>query len=155
MIPVYSRDESIEKINLWGSTNCPFYFIISFDQEKNILLTRKEYEDSGIKFSFENKGVRKGGTVDLNFIPPSYSSYCKAFLNVMSNIRMGNSFLVNLTFPSRIKVNLSLEEIYDLSGARYKLLVPDQFVVFSPETFVKIRNNRIFSFSDFRINSSA
>jgi len=59
---------------------------------------------------------------------------------------MGNTYLTNLTFPSEIKTNLSLKDIYKLSSARYKLLYRDQFVVFSPEIFVQIRKGQIRSF---------
>jgi para-aminobenzoate synthetase component 1 len=53
---------------------------------------------------------------------------------------------VNLTFPTRIDTNLSLQNIYDLSDAKYKLLVNNEFVVFSPESFIKIKDGTISSF---------
>lgn len=61
------------------------------------------------------------------------------------NIKLGNSYLLNLTFPTEISTDLSLSEIYDISFAKYKLLYHDQFVVFSPETFVRIASGRISS----------
>jgi para-aminobenzoate synthetase component 1 len=53
---------------------------------------------------------------------------------------------LNLTFPTKVETNLSLADIYKLSVAKYKLLYYDQFVVFSPETFVRIENGMIKSF---------
>jgi para-aminobenzoate synthetase component I len=53
---------------------------------------------------------------------------------------------LNLTFPTRIRTNYSLFEIFLLSQAKFKLLFKDHFVVFSPEIFIQIKNNRIFSY---------
>ena len=64
----------------------------------------------------------------------------------MFHLNQGNSYLVNLTFPTPVKTVFSLEEIFRYSRAPYKLLVPGRFVVFSPEPFVRIRNNTISSF---------
>jgi para-aminobenzoate synthetase component 1 len=52
---------------------------------------------------------------------------------------------LNLTFPTKIECNLSLEEIFNRSEAKYKMLFKDQFVVFSPEIFIKIHDGMIFS----------
>src|SRR5690606_34770994 len=59
---------------------------------------------------------------------------------------LGNSYLTNLTCATPIEINLSLEEIYKYSKARYKLLWKDNFVCFSPETFVKIQDGMIYSY---------
>jgi para-aminobenzoate synthetase component 1 len=39
-----------------------------------------------------------------------------------------------------------LEEIFDAGSAPYKIYLKDKFVCFSPETFVKIENGKIFSY---------
>lgn len=53
--------------------------------------------------------------------------------------------MLNLTFPTRIKTNYTLEEIFYSSAAKYKLYFKNKFVVFSPETFVQIQNGNISS----------
>lgn len=78
--------------------------------------------------------------------PIEYALYCKSFNNVIQQINIGNSYLTNLTAKTEIETNLSLEEIFYHSNAKYKLLVKDKFVVFSPEIFVKIENNKISSY---------
>jgi para-aminobenzoate synthetase component I len=65
---------------------------------------------------------------------------------VLENLKYGNSYLVNLTLPTRIDTNLSLKEIYHYSKARFKLLYRNRFVVFSPEPFVKTEKGKIFSY---------
>lgn len=78
--------------------------------------------------------------------PVPFSRYEKAFALVQKNILHGNSFLLNLTFPTRIDTDLSLEEIFLHSQAPYKLYFKNRFVLFSPESFVQIRDDRIFSY---------
>jgi para-aminobenzoate synthetase component 1 len=58
----------------------------------------------------------------------------------------GNTYLLNLTFPTEIQVNTSLLDIYFSSQARFKLYFKDQFVTFSPERFIQIQNNLIKTF---------
>ena len=64
----------------------------------------------------------------------------------MENIKNGNTYLLNLTFPTKLKTNCTLEEIFYFAEAKYKLYFEDKFVVFSPETFIQINNGKIFSF---------
>jgi len=48
--------------------------------------------------------------------------------------------------PSRIEIDISLKEIFNSSDAKYKLWYNNQFVVFSPETFVQTKGTKISSF---------
>ncbi len=86
--------------------------------------------------------------VDFSFdlSPVPFSRYEKAFKLVRKNILHGNSFLLNLTFPTAVRTDLSLEEIFSHSLAPYKLYFKDQFVLFSPETFIRIRDGKIYSY---------
>ncbi|HEQ71240.1 MAG TPA: aminodeoxychorismate synthase component I, partial [Spirochaetia bacterium] len=70
----------------------------------------------------------------------------KSFQAVIEELRRGNSYLVNLTFPTKVTVNFSLKEVFERCRAPYKLLFKDQFVVFSPEQFVEIRENILRTF---------
>jgi para-aminobenzoate synthetase component 1 len=65
---------------------------------------------------------------------------------VVSHIQKGDSFLLNLTFPTEIEINLTLSEIFDLASAPYKLLLEDEFVLFSPECFVRISDDKVFTY---------
>ena len=65
---------------------------------------------------------------------------------MINHIRLGNTYLLNLTFKTKIQTRLSLPEIFEHSNAPYKLLYKNQFVVFSPEAFVKIEGNTISSY---------
>jgi para-aminobenzoate synthetase component 1 len=61
--------------------------------------------------------------------PETLEDYKKDLI-VQENIRKGNSYLTNYTTKTKIETNLSLEAIFRLSKAKYKVLVPDEFVFF-------------------------
>ncbi|MEN9848546.1 MAG: hypothetical protein RL368_1286 [Pseudomonadota bacterium] len=76
----------------------------------------------------------------------SFEHYQQAFNQIQQNFKNGNSYLLNLTFPTKIASPLSLQEIFYQSRAKFKLLFKDKFVVFSPERFIKIENNTITTY---------
>ena len=99
--------------------------------------------------------------------PPLYEDYKRSFNIVKSNIMAGNSYLTNLTCRVPVSCNLSLEEIFHRAKGKYKLLLRRKrtqaedkdhlkeenieenltpFVCFSPETFVRIKGGRIYSY---------
>ena len=99
--------------------------------------------------------------------PPLYEDYERSFNIVKCNIMAGNSYLTNLTCRVLVSCNLSLEEIFHRAKGKYKLLLRRKrtqaedkahlkeenieenltpFVCFSPETFVRIKGGRIYSY---------
>ena len=71
--------------------------------------------------------------------------YHRAFTQVQKEILYGNSFLLNLTFPTQVEINYSLQEIFTQSRASFRLYLEDKLVVFSPERFIRIRGRNISS----------
>lgn len=99
--------------------------------------------------------------------PPLYEDYERSFNIVKNNIMAGNSYLTNLTCRVPVSCNLPLEEIFHRAKGKYKLLLRRKrtqaedkahlkeenieenltpFVCFSPETFVRIKGGRIYSY---------
>ncbi|MEJ5351447.1 MAG: aminodeoxychorismate synthase component I [Melioribacteraceae bacterium] len=138
---------AIELMNYYGKEKIPFLFIIDFDMCNPVILKTTEANQQKI---FYEINAKKHSSINkkIEFIkfPISFEDYKKAFDKVYQEIYSGNTYLINLTFPTKIKTNLTLEEIYFASRAKYKLLYKDEFVVFSPETFVKIEDGLISSF---------
>lgn len=137
-------------MNYYGARNIPFLFITDFK-----MCTPEVYrlEDipAGIKFktpllSNVNSGKNCSRPFIFNKEPVTFLQYLESFLNIQKEIHLGNTFLVNLTFPTKIFTDLSLEEIFYLSTAKYKLLYNNRFAVFSPEIFVRISDGTIKSF---------
>jgi para-aminobenzoate synthetase component 1 len=84
--------------------------------------------------------------LELEKTPVERERFSNAFTYCKEEIEYGNSFLLNLTFPSEIKTNYTLEEIFHSARSSYKILWKDKFVSFSPECFVKIKDNKIYSY---------
>ena len=61
------------------------------------------------------------------------------------HLKRGDTYLLNLTFPTELDTELPLDAIFAAGSAPFKLYVPGYFAVFSPEVFVRIRGNRISS----------
>lgn len=145
---IYSKTEAIDLMNEWGSEGIPFLFLIDFEM-KVIRLHRLDMDaPPELHYSFhEDQVIYSEDQPPNEYIftkqPVSYSEYELSFNQIQDEILAGNSFLLNLTFPTPVETNLTLEEIYRLSRAPYKILLKDRFVCFSPESFITIRNGII------------
>ena len=142
--------DTIKRMNLMGEKGQPFVFIIDYRREKALVFSPGELEKEGIAlvgpgFSNTGDGERPVNPVFRKH-PIDYGRYRKAFDRVMEAIRRGDTFLLNLTFPTQLETNLTLEEIFLASRAKFRLKFRERFVVFSPEPFVIIRGNSIFSY---------
>ncbi len=136
-------------MNSFGAQGIPFFFLIDFEMKK-IQIHEIEKMPKNILFEI-NHNTKKHkhspkGKIKLEYTPIKKEIYFQAFNKVLSEINYGNSFLLNLTFPTPIKGSLDLKDIYKKSRARYKLWIEDELVVFSPETFVRIKNDTIWSY---------
>jgi para-aminobenzoate synthetase component 1 len=137
-------------MNKYGAEKESFFFIIDFEM-KYPEIHKLNSIPPGIKFvtpliSSSNSQQIYTKPVSLKKHPVPFNLYGEAFKNVLENIRLGNSYLLNLTFPTYIETESTLEDIYYLSYAKYKLLYNNKFVVFSPEIFVRISDGEIKSF---------
>jgi para-aminobenzoate synthetase component 1 len=137
-------------MNRYGASGEPFLFIVDFDMKKPEI-HKLDTIPQGIRFSTPLLSNVPAGQiytkpVSLRKHPVPFKIYSEAFMNVRRNILLGNSYLLNLTFPTHIESDLPLEDIFNSSVAKYKLLYHNDFVVFSPEIFVRIKEGRIHSF---------
>jgi len=143
--------DSVEKMNLWGKEQKPFIFIFDYEMKCPIVLPLDEAAENEVYFTFDNLN-----NIDIHYIikreftfrkfPVSFQVFRNSYDLILKEIKLGNSFLANLTFPTPIETDLTLEEVFYLSEAPYKLLFKDQFVVFSPELFIKISDGIISSY---------
>lgn len=137
-------------MNVLGQNKTPFFFMIDYELQKpKIFELDKLPENLFFKtclFSKNPTFAKQSKSVDFNVFPIDFDTYSQAFKVVKLALNRGNSYLTNLTFQTPIKTNLSLTEIYNRSNSSYKLLYNNQFVCFSPESFVKINGGKIFSF---------
>ncbi|MDF2933794.1 MAG: aminodeoxychorismate synthase component [Chryseobacterium sp.] len=129
----------------------PFFFITDFLVDQIEIYTESQLEKEGLLIDFQNFKNTKPTEephkkTEWKSYPETIEDFKKGFDKVRKNIRLGNSYLVNYTRKTKIETNLTLEEIFYYSQAKYKVLYKDFFVFFSPETFVKISDNKILTY---------
>jgi para-aminobenzoate synthetase component I len=128
----------------------PFFFIIDFEMKKPFLCRLDETNRENIFYNVNGKGnfnqLNDKKLEKFEKYPVAKEEYHKGFNKAAYHINRGDTYLVNLTFPTRLETNLSLKELFHISSAPYKLFFKDEFVVFSPECFVKIKDDMIYSY---------
>ncbi|HEY5826602.1 MAG TPA: aminodeoxychorismate synthase component I [Cyclobacteriaceae bacterium] len=145
-----SVEEFKSKLNTWGQNKVPFLFVIDFEMKFPLAWKIEEVNDEKLLFdlnTFSNTKSSSSGTpIQIEKKPIPMKEYESKFNYVMDRLAYGDSFLTNLTIKTEVKINQSLKELFHQSKAKYKLWMKDQFLVFSPEIFIQIRDNQIFSF---------
>jgi len=143
------REAGFDRIDALGAARTPFLFVISYDKRRIFARPLAEL-DEDILYKIEdwrNYPVRKR-TRDYTFTkhPAPFATYRTKMEQVLEEIRSGNTYLLNLTFATPIKTDLSLEEIFRYSRAKFKLYFKGQFVCFSPERFIEIEGSTIATY---------
>lgn len=134
-----------KRMNEWGAQRIPFLFVIDFLKEKGEIIPLDKLNDK-IRYSLHSENKSLNSKMDFSLYPIDYECYKKKFDEIYKSLATQEISLVNLTGETPIEINLTLEEIFEYSTAPYKLYWKNKFVCFSPETFVKIEEGRIFSF---------
>ncbi|WP_407486593.1 aminodeoxychorismate synthase component I [Elizabethkingia anophelis] len=130
----------------------PFIFIIDFLKQNILLFTEEELNknrDILVHFQKYRNYTPKtelNKKIYLQSFPETFESYKKGFDIVMKNLQLGNSYLINYTRKTKIETNLTLQDIFYHSEAKYKICYKNNWVFFSPEVFVKIENQKISTF---------
>ncbi|WP_320113136.1 aminodeoxychorismate synthase component I [Draconibacterium orientale] len=143
------RKQTIAAMNERGRRNEPFVFVIDFETTTAKLFRPDETDKiwwQANKQSNFARPVSEEKEIEWETKPVSFHQYKKGYDLVQHHIHNGDTYLLNYTQPTTVKTNLSPEEIFHLSEARYKVLLRDEFVCFSPEIFVQIDAGKISSF---------
>ncbi len=148
---MFDKKTGIQIMNQYSQEREPFLFVIDYRLEKIILRRQNEIDPRKILFQFnkfaENTGKSSRKVPVINRTKPvSFEEYRTAFDRVQQEIKNGNTYLLNLTFQTPIDIQATLSEIYHSVHSKYKIVINNEFVSFSPETFIKIQGDRIFSY---------
>lgn len=146
-----SLSEFTSTLNEWGSQRIPFLFLVDFEMKKPLAFRLSEIDPAQLMYNFNgvtNVPARVVSKRDLAFqkFPLSLEEFRNKFSEVVRHLEYGDSYLTNLTVRTALDINLPLRELFHISQARYKLLMDNSFLVFSPEIFVQISNGSIFSY---------
>jgi len=141
----------IGQLNEWGRNKVPFLFLVDFELENPKAWTLDQIDPDEMLYSingFSNSPLAEKITGDILMEkrPITFEEYQKKFELVYKHLSYGDTFLVNLTIKTKVELNSSLKDLFHQSDARYKCWLRNEFLFFSPEIFVQIRNGKIVSY---------
>ncbi len=138
-------------MNRCGAARRPFLFGVDFELRRGFFV-EEPLSDRRLLFTVGDVTNDAGAVPDTHPTPQlrvlrrDAGEYARKFRRVREGLLRGDSFLLNLTERTPIATNLTPEQIFRYSRAKYKLLFPGRFVCFSPESFVRIQGNEIASY---------
>ncbi len=139
-----------KKMNQLGRDHVPFLFILDYALNSPVVIPLDDINPKEIQYSFGRyesmDSLLEPQPLAFSFLPPSKQVFKRAFDKVQNEIHAGNTYLTNLCFKIPIQTNWDLDTIFAQANAKYKLKYKDEFVFFSPETFVKINAQTITTF---------
>ncbi len=144
-----------QQLNQLGKSRIPFFFITDFELEKPLVFTdENQMKQAGVYYDFPGhqflpSAYRQEKTrekIKLNAIMPAFEIYQSKFNTVQRALLRGDSYLTNLTLKIPLQASPGLDEIFKIAHAKYKILMQERFISFSPETFINIRDNRIHTY---------
>lgn len=139
-------------LNEYGAQRIPFLFLVDFEMQHPLVFKLDTVDPQRLLYSIDgqsNAGPDELATLsrtDLQKFPISFEDYRHRYDIVRSHLAYGDTYLTNLTVKTRIQTALSLREIFSISEARYELWYDNRFLVFSPETFVRIKDGQICAY---------
>ncbi len=149
-----SYEETISKMNAFGKRGEACLFVLDYDKKKGLCLSLEEvkaqdeimFEMEGYSYPNPPRSAQGNRPQIVEAEVEPYETYQARFEQVMTAIRYGNSFLLNLSIRTPIKLSHNLSEIYQHCSAPYKLLLQGYLLSFSPECFVKIKDDKISTY---------
>lgn len=148
MVSKFFKNQSFRSINQLSQLRIPFIFLINF-AKTDIRLFPIPANTNDILYKFPNSTncteTENTQNISLTIKETDFESYKQKFSYIQEKIKEGKITQINLTQATPITPNKTLKEIYFVSNALYKLYLPNHFIVFSPETFIKIEDNTLIT----------
>lgn len=140
----------IEKVNESGRQRVPFLLLVDFLGINPQFFLLDQLKQELIDIDFPNYSTPKKSTtqpsIKLKKHVADFTTYKHKLDIVKHHIARGNTFLTNLTCETLIDCEASLDAIYSSAIAKYKIRYKDEWVCFSPETFIQTEGRTIRSF---------
>lgn len=144
----YNRKQIIGRMDEFASLQIPFLFIVNYEANRGYVIPEQDLDDAFVRFDFHSEPPLVNHQLAIQWQPEAISldEYGLKFNHVMHHLKVGNTFLTNLTQPTFVRCEKSIEELYSSTFAPYKLWLKDHFLVLSPECFIQINENQISTF---------
>jgi len=131
-------------INDLCARSVPFFFLTDFEGHTISCYTLDVLEKEDIEFAFLGDGLEHD--TELIKHPVDFKNYQHKIDTIQEYIRRGETYMLNLTQPTPIACDNTLTEIYRKANAPFKLRFKNRFVCFSPEKFIDIIDNKIYTY---------
>lgn len=135
-----TASEVFEMMNSAGGRQ--YLFAVDFELDRGFFIHDPAEQDHVLWRVGSNSNFAIDNSVPNQTVfephPITFGEYEPKFEIVRRGLHDGNSFLTNLTLRTQLSTDYTLEEVARCSNSPYVLMVPDEFVCFSPETFVHI-----------------
>ncbi len=134
-------------INRAARKQVPFFFTVNYELSEGLFIENPTSQTK-VLFHFNGKGNKPTNlakTIKPKMLttPILEEEYKCKFDIVQKGLKNGEIDVVNLTVRTPIKTNISCKEIFLRSQSPYQVYIPEKYVSFSPERFVKIENGKI------------
>ncbi len=137
----------MQKLNNLIASKTPCIFLTNFEASSLEAYTLSEAKEAGVLFAINHNQSYTPHEMGFTKIQGvSFQSYKEKFDALIAEIESGNTYLCNLTQPTKVAPTHTLHEIFTHANAPYKILYKDSFVCFSPEPFVTIHNSTIATY---------
>lgn len=138
-----TASEVFEMMNSAGGRQ--YLFAVDFELDRGFFIHDPAEQDHVLWRVGSNSNFAIDNSVPNQTVfephPITFGEYEPKFEIVRRGLHDGNSFLTNLTLRTQLSTDYTLEEVAKRSNSPYVLMVPDEFVCFSPETFVHISSD--------------
>lgn len=144
------KPKMAQRLNKLGAQRTPFFFVWDYEL-RELIVVEQPLEQQDILFDIRgitNTSSQPSCTTPAHLTPHliTCQEYEHKFEVIRHALRRGDSFLANLTIATPIELNISLHEVFHRAKALYKCYLPERFVCYSPECFVRIHHNEISSY---------
>ncbi|MDD3505777.1 MAG: aminodeoxychorismate synthase component I, partial [Sulfurimonas sp.] len=104
---------TFDDLNSLGKRAEPFLFISDFKAQNLQIIPLRELEENDVEYRIEKNYTPKphSGFLAKRALP--FEQYKKKFDFVIEKIKAGETYLLNLTQPTKIKTKLTLKEIFE------------------------------------------
>lgn len=145
------KEDFCNDINFLTTRGVQFILLIDFELEHYILCPINDLSGSGIYVAFPNFSYLPEKPVFNKkiFLEPicfDFELYKQAFDEVYKHLLHGDSYLLNLTFSIPVRLNVQLMDVFNNACSKYKIYLHDRFICFSPETFIRIIGNDLYTY---------
>lgn len=142
---------NFDRMDELSQKEVPYFFMIDFLMQNVLVFTEEELQKRDILIDFRafkksDKNKVRQDRLQFHAFPETKESYQKGFDWVQHHLKLGNSYLTNFTRKTRVETNFSLRDVFYFAKAKYKVFYQDEFVFFSPETFVEIIDHQIMTY---------